>query len=101
MKEAGSLIAFACAPGTIAIDGRGQRNGLFTKYLLRYLPMTDKDIRMVLSDVTDGVMEESNSSQIPFYTVSFRHNDICLCRQSSGNDNILRYYDKNSRSSLA
>ena len=34
----GSLIAFACAPGTKADDGqKGQRNGLFTKHLLKHI----------------------------------------------------------------
>ncbi|CAF4968174.1 unnamed protein product, partial [Rotaria magnacalcarata] len=31
--KAGTLIAFACAPGTIAQDGTNEQNGLFTKYL--------------------------------------------------------------------
>ena len=97
MHEAGSLIAFACAPGTIAKDGRGQRNGLFTKYLLRYLPTGDEDIQMILRDVTDGVMEESNSLQVPYSNASLRYRPICLCDKSSGNECFLRYYYSSSR----
>ena len=92
MHEAGSLIAFACAPGTIAKDGRGQRNGLFTKYLLRYLPTANEDIQMVLRDVTNGVMEESNSLQVPYSNASLRYKPIYLCDRSPGNDSILVYY---------
>ncbi|CAF4356485.1 unnamed protein product, partial [Rotaria sordida] len=44
--SAGSLIAFACAPGAIANDLEGQRNGLFTKYLLRHIGTANEDIRM-------------------------------------------------------
>ena len=83
MQQAGSLIAFACGPGTEAKDGKGQRNGLFTKHLLQYLPTPHKDIEKVLRKVINEVMEESNSSQIPFYTASLRHDNICLCDPKS------------------
>ncbi|CAF4064524.1 unnamed protein product, partial [Rotaria magnacalcarata] len=52
MQGAGALIAFACAPGIPAIDtptGQVQRNGLFTKYLLRHIKTPNEDIRMILS----------------------------------------------------
>ncbi|CAF4120233.1 unnamed protein product, partial [Rotaria sordida] len=81
MSKAGSLIAFACAPGTIAIEGKGHRNGLFTKYLLKHITTANEDIRMILSDVTDGVIEESKSKQIPFVSVSLSKKNICLCSQ--------------------
>ncbi|CAF2965342.1 unnamed protein product [Rotaria sp. Silwood2] len=82
--KAGALIAFACAPGTVADDGNGQKNGLFTKHLLRQIVLPNQDIRMILADVTDGVMEESTSKQIPFLSVTLRHRNICLCDQNSG-----------------
>ena len=77
----GSLIAFACAPGTIACDAHDQRNGLFTKYLLKYIPIPNEDIRMILADVTDEVMHESNSRQSPFLSASLRQKNIFLCEQ--------------------
>ena len=79
----GSLIAFACAPGTMAVDAPDQRNGLFTKYLLKYIPTPNEDIQLVLRDVTNGVMEESNLDQIPFLSASLRQKNICLCEQLS------------------
>ncbi len=83
--KAGSLIAFACAPGTIADDGgKEETNGLFTKYLLKHIATPNEDIRMVLSDVTDGVMEESKSDQVPHVTSILRHKNICLCEQAPG-----------------
>ncbi|CAF4147252.1 unnamed protein product [Rotaria sordida] len=66
MSKAGSLIAFACAPGTIAIEGKGQRNGLFTKHLLEHIKTENEDIQMILRDVAKGVKQESKSKQIPF-----------------------------------
>ncbi|CAF1071090.1 unnamed protein product [Adineta steineri] len=67
--KVGSLIVFACAPGTVADDGEaGETNGLFTKHLLKYIKTPNDDIRMILSDVTDGVIQESKSQQIPHVT---------------------------------
>ncbi|CAF4052648.1 unnamed protein product, partial [Rotaria sp. Silwood1] len=81
MHKAGSLIAFACAPGTIAIEGKGERNGLFTKHLLKYITTVKEDIRMILSDVIDGVIQESKSKQIPFVSFSLSRKNIYLCSQ--------------------
>ncbi|CAF1394865.1 unnamed protein product, partial [Rotaria sordida] len=81
MYKAGSLIAFACAPGTIAIEGKGQKNSLFTKHLLKHIKTPNEDIRMILSDVTDGVIEESKSQQIPFLSVSLSKKNIYLYGQ--------------------
>ncbi len=38
----GSLIVYACAPGTVASDGKkGEKNGLFTKHLLELLKLVE------------------------------------------------------------
>ncbi|CAF1018010.1 unnamed protein product [Adineta ricciae] len=67
----GSLIAFACAPGTTADDGNSEeKNGLFTKHLLRHLSTSEEDIFGILTNVTKGVVEESNKHQIPHVTFS-------------------------------
>jgi uncharacterized caspase-like protein len=51
---AGSLIGFACAPGTTASDGTG-RNGLYTKHLLQNITKPNQEIQDVLIDVNKGV----------------------------------------------
>ncbi|CAF2984634.1 unnamed protein product [Rotaria sp. Silwood2] len=81
MHKAGSLIAFACAPGTIAIEGKGQRNGLFTKHLLKHIETANEDIQIILRDVTKGVKDESKLKQIPFVSASLSERDIYLCSQ--------------------
>ncbi|CAF1596056.1 unnamed protein product [Rotaria sp. Silwood1] len=91
MHKAGSLIAFACAPGTIAIEGQGQRNGLFTKHLLENIKKKKEDIQMILRDVTKGVINESNSKQMPFVSASLSERDIYLC---SGSLNQPRKFGK-------
>ncbi|CAF2840187.1 unnamed protein product [Rotaria sp. Silwood2] len=78
----GSLIAFACAPGCIAIVAGRQQHGLFTKHLLSHIKTPNEDIRMVLSEVTKGVMEESRSKQVPYVVSSLAHKHVCLFEQS-------------------
>ena len=90
----GSLIAFACAPGTIAVDAPGQKNGLFTKYLLKLIPTPNEDIRMVLTDVTDGVMNESNSKQCPYTSAMLRQRNIYLYEQLSREYQYFTSYEK-------
>lgn len=82
MEKAGSLIAFACAPGTIAIEGHGERNGLFTKYLLKHITTPNEDIQLILRDVRKGVLAESNCQQIPFLSDGLLEQNICLYGQS-------------------
>ncbi|CAF1247214.1 unnamed protein product [Adineta ricciae] len=75
----GSLIAFACAPGTTADDGsNGEKNGLFTKYLLKHLQTPNEDIEKVLRRVRIDVMNESNNQQIPHSTSLLTYEHICL-----------------------
>ncbi len=82
MHKAGSLIAFACAPGTIAIEGHGKRNGLFTEHLLKHIKTPNEDIQLILRDVRRGVVEDSNDQQIPFLSDGLLEKNICLCGQS-------------------
>ncbi|CAF3463969.1 unnamed protein product, partial [Rotaria sp. Silwood2] len=42
--NAGSLIGFACAPGTQADDNEKQANGLYTKHLLEHIVKPNRDI---------------------------------------------------------
>ncbi|CAF3203982.1 unnamed protein product [Rotaria sp. Silwood2] len=70
MHKAGSLFACACEPGTIAIEEKGQRNGLFTKHLLKHITVVNEDIQLILRDVKKGVINESKSKQIPYVSTS-------------------------------
>ncbi|CAF2968416.1 unnamed protein product [Rotaria sp. Silwood2] len=82
--KVGTLIAFACAPGTIANDGKAEQNGLFTKHLLEHIGTPNKDIRMVMAAVTRGVMTESELRQKPSISLTLWDEYICLFEQSSG-----------------
>ena len=62
---AGSVIAFACAPGETASDGDG-RNGVFTANLLQHLGRAGVDVDFMLGDVAQGVEEATKGGQKPF-----------------------------------
>ena len=61
----GSLILYATAPGSVALDGVG-RNGTFTKHLLRGLSASDVHIGDIALDVRVAVMQETENQQVPW-----------------------------------
>ncbi len=61
---AGTLIAFATEPGSVALDGEG-RNGVYTKHLLKHLERK-VPIEDVLKRVRRGVAKETRNQQIPW-----------------------------------
>ena len=65
---AGSIIAFATAPGKTASDGQG-KNGLYTGVLLRYMQIPDLKIEDVFKRVRSMVREKSGGSQIPWENI--------------------------------
>ncbi|CAF3424002.1 unnamed protein product [Rotaria socialis] len=85
MHNVDSLIAFACASDTLVDDKSEQQNSLFMKHLLKHLATTSVDIENVLRDVTNGVMEDSNSKQIPYVCIPLKHKNIYLCEQAGVN----------------
>jgi TPR repeat protein len=68
-QTAGSLIAYATAPGTLARDGVG-KNSPFTAALVRHLTDQGSDVRKVLQQVRSEVQAASNGSQRPWVTES-------------------------------
>ena len=73
----GALIAFATAPGQVALDGDGY-NGLYTSHLLDALENAKhKRIADVFMEVQSPVLKKSNGTQEPWYQASFR-NPFCF-----------------------
>lgn len=61
---ANSLVAFATAPGTVALDGR-QANSPFTQALVEHLDDPNVEISAVLKRVTNSVLEATDGKQRP------------------------------------
>ena len=66
---AGSLIAYATAPGDVAADGPG-RNGLFTKYLIKHMMSPDLPVEQMLKRIRIDVSRETKGQQIPWESSS-------------------------------
>jgi len=66
---AGSIIAYATAPGEVAADGP-ERNGVFTKYLIKHMIEPDLPIERVLKRVRIDVARQTNGRQIPWESSS-------------------------------
>jgi hypothetical protein len=65
----GSLIAYSTAPGAVAADG-AERNGTFTKHLIRHLATPDLTVEQVLKRVRVDVAAETTQRQIPWESSS-------------------------------
>jgi uncharacterized caspase-like protein len=61
----GSLIAYATAPGSVAIDGSG-RNGIYTSYLLKYLPTPGLSVEQLFKKVRAEVIGATRNKQTPW-----------------------------------
>ena len=65
----GTFIAYATAPGDTAADGSG-KNGVFTKYMLEYMPTPNLEVDKVLKKVRVSVMRETGKKQVPWQSSS-------------------------------
>lgn len=65
----GSLIAYSTAPGEVAADGP-ERNGIFTKHLIRHMMTPELPIELLLKRVRRDVVSETSGRQIPWESSS-------------------------------
>ena len=61
---AGTIIAYATAPGNVAKDGKG-RNGTYTKNLLKHLDK-HQPVEQIFKLVREDVVNETDGKQIPW-----------------------------------
>jgi tetratricopeptide (TPR) repeat protein len=67
----GAYIGLATGPGQTASDNSRERNGLFTKFLLREIMRSGQSLDQVFTNVKKEVFEASNQQQRPWL-----HSDI-------------------------
>ena len=65
-----SLLAYATAPGRVAMDGVEGGNGLYTQHLLRELAVPDTSVEDALKRVRLAVRVESRGRQVPWEMAS-------------------------------
>jgi Caspase domain len=73
----GTLLAFATAPGSVAIEVVGSANGLYTEHLLRELPVRGVRIEDALKRVRLNVRLASGGRQVPWESTSLE-SDVYL-----------------------
>ena len=66
----GCVLAYATAPGRVALDGDGGGNGLYTKHLLRELAVPDASVEDAFKRVRLSVRVESRGRQVPWEMAS-------------------------------
>lgn len=81
---AGTLIAYATAPGSVASDGTGE-NGLYTEEFLKQIKKSGLKIEDVFKSVRVGVMERSSNQQTPWESSSLV-GDFYFVEQSVSTD---------------
>lgn len=72
----GSLLAYATAPGNVALDGEG-KNGLYTSNLLAELQVRGEKVEDVFKRVRLNVRLQSHGRQVPWETTSLEE-DVYL-----------------------
>ena len=70
---AGSMLAYATAPGSVSQDGAG-KNGLYTSYLLREFAVLGAPLEDAFKRVGLSVRMASKGSQVPWITSSLTEN---------------------------
>ncbi|NVN98335.1 MAG: caspase family protein [Geobacteraceae bacterium] len=67
----GTIVAYATAPESVAADGK-DKNGVYTKHLLKALTIPGLTIEQVFKHVRNDVITETGNRQIPWESTSLR-----------------------------
>ncbi|MCP5365929.1 MAG: caspase family protein [Hyphomicrobiales bacterium] len=78
---AGTLLAYATAPGSVAADGSGD-NGLYTEELVRAIQVPGQPVEAVFKQVRSAVKERSDGQQVPWESTSLEGEFYFLPKQA-------------------
>ncbi len=74
---AGTLVAFATAPGAVAMDGGNQSNSLYTRHLLANIGVVGLPVEQLFKRVRIAVAQETRWMQVPWESSSLM-GDFCF-----------------------
>lgn len=80
---AGTLVAFATAPGSVAMDGGNQRNSLYTRHLLDNIDAVGLPVEQLFKRVRVAVARDTRRLQVPWESSSLM-GDFCFRTASDG-----------------
>lgn len=94
----GTFIGFAASPGKTALDGN-ERNGIYTKAILKYITKRDLTIDQIFNKVNNDVRLDTRGDQIPYKSSSL-NSDFCFNvtynKTDSFKKNIFSFFQSNS-----
>jgi uncharacterized caspase-like protein len=73
----GTLVAFATAPGAVAMDGGNFQNSLYTKHLLNHIVVAGLPVEQMFKRVRIAVAQETQRLQVPWESSSLM-GDFCF-----------------------
>jgi uncharacterized caspase-like protein len=79
----GTLVAFSTSPGSVALDGAGQSNSVYTKHLIAAMQRPGVNVERVFKQVRVNVALETQQAQIPWETSSLM-GEFCFVRNARG-----------------
>ncbi len=79
----GTLVAFATAPGAIAMDGSNFSNSLYTKHLLANIQSPGLPVEQLFKRVRVAVAQETKRMQVPWESSSLM-SDFCFKAKADG-----------------
>ncbi len=83
----GTIIGYAADVGGLAKDNETERNGLYTKYLLKHLNKPGLTIEKVFKNTATDVAMASVHKQVPWYHSSLMGEDFCLASCKTPEEN--------------
>jgi carboxyl-terminal processing protease len=85
----GSMVAFATAPGGVALDNPAEPHSLYTKHLLSQMRVPGLPIELVFKQVRLAVARETGRVQVPWESSSLT-GDFCFKLGSDGACTVFR-----------
>ena len=73
----GTIIAYAASPGKTSIERGNERNGVFTKNLLKNLSLPNTNIEQVLKNTRTELLNDTNNEQTSWEESSL-HDEFCF-----------------------
>jgi Uncharacterized protein containing caspase domain len=78
---AGTLIAFSTSPNAASLERPGERNGIFTKNLLKNIQAADLPIELVLKNTRNDVVNDTQERQVPWEESSLYGDHFCFVEE--------------------
>lgn len=94
---AGTLIAFSTSPNSTSIERPGERNGVYTKYLLKNMQTPNLPAELVFKNTRNDVMQDTSERQIPWEESSLfgDHFSFIEVHEQTIEDLTIEHFSKN------